>query len=380
MTTSAVALATMSRGNYEPGSFGYEYFPEILEGRERPADFDRVPLSINPVAWQRDTDTITVADVWASDTETVRSQLGTSAQRALERRLTSFSRLLAEKYMLLPQARLIHVVLGEPQGPVDPSQEPQIRDAVEEALDQLDPRLQDIIRRRFGLDTWQVETLEEVGAELRMHRERVRQIETRGLSILRHPNRVHPLEYANTFTLHALARQIPGASVFKRDFPEITTGIVTELGLSESSMAALGWIQIEDGSWRPFNPHAWAGKPYNARDVAEADTTQLDANQQAEIAAKLYRYIRLHRHEAIFEDLLDEVVELSLMNDAVLQNLSIRRTARTAAKLSQLTYSKAVREKQSPISRAARHEHCKAARAKLSMLADELGGLSGDQA
>ncbi len=53
------------------------------------------------------------------------------------------------------------------------------------ALDRLDPRLRDVIDRRFGLTGDTPQTLEEIGRELGITRERVRQLETRALRALR---------------------------------------------------------------------------------------------------------------------------------------------------------------------------------------------------
>jgi RNA polymerase primary sigma factor len=55
------------------------------------------------------------------------------------------------------------------------------------ALEALDPREQYILRARFGLDDGQMQTLEKIGRELRLTRERVRQIEMRALEKLRKP-------------------------------------------------------------------------------------------------------------------------------------------------------------------------------------------------
>jgi RNA polymerase primary sigma factor len=54
-----------------------------------------------------------------------------------------------------------------------------------EALDQLEPRLRDVLERRFGLANGQTQTLERIGQELGITRERVRQLETRALKELR---------------------------------------------------------------------------------------------------------------------------------------------------------------------------------------------------
>jgi RNA polymerase primary sigma factor len=54
-----------------------------------------------------------------------------------------------------------------------------------EALDQLNPRMKHVVVRRFGLDGQPSQTLEDVGTDLGITRERVRQLETRALRELR---------------------------------------------------------------------------------------------------------------------------------------------------------------------------------------------------
>jgi len=54
-----------------------------------------------------------------------------------------------------------------------------------EALDRLNPRMRHVLQRRFGLDGERPQTLEEVGTDLGITRERVRQLETRALRELR---------------------------------------------------------------------------------------------------------------------------------------------------------------------------------------------------
>ena len=54
-----------------------------------------------------------------------------------------------------------------------------------EAIERLNPRMKYVVLRRFGLDGLPPQTLEEVGTELGITRERVRQLETRALRELR---------------------------------------------------------------------------------------------------------------------------------------------------------------------------------------------------
>ena len=61
-------------------------------------------------------------------------------------------------------------------------------DDVERLLGPLDPREREILLLRFGLDRGEPRTLEEVGAHFHLTRERIRQIEARAISKLRHPS------------------------------------------------------------------------------------------------------------------------------------------------------------------------------------------------
>lgn len=64
---------------------------------------------------------------------------------------------------------------------------------LEEMIDELSPRTQYIIRHRFGIGTGRERTLEDLGREHGLTRERIRQIEAKGLAKLRHPGRVKAL-------------------------------------------------------------------------------------------------------------------------------------------------------------------------------------------
>jgi RNA polymerase primary sigma factor len=64
-----------------------------------------------------------------------------------------------------------------------------LTEAIEEALEELNARERAVVRLRFGLDDGQTHTLEEVGKEFGVTRERIRQIESKTLAKLRHPTR-----------------------------------------------------------------------------------------------------------------------------------------------------------------------------------------------
>ena len=64
---------------------------------------------------------------------------------------------------------------------------------LDEVLDTLTEREQKVLRLRFGMDDGRARTLEEVGKEFDVTRERIRQIEAKALRKLRHPSRSRKL-------------------------------------------------------------------------------------------------------------------------------------------------------------------------------------------
>ena len=78
--------------------------------------------------------------------------------------------------------------------PADMATKTMLVQAVEEALGELSEREQEIVRMRFGLDDGQAKTLEDVGREFGVTRERIRQIEAKTLAKLRHPMRSQKLK------------------------------------------------------------------------------------------------------------------------------------------------------------------------------------------
>ncbi len=73
--------------------------------------------------------------------------------------------------------------------PADAASLRMLRTGVEEVLDTLTPRERRVLLHRFGLLNGQEMTLEEVGKRFGLTRERIRQIEAKGLQKLRHPSR-----------------------------------------------------------------------------------------------------------------------------------------------------------------------------------------------
>ena len=69
-----------------------------------------------------------------------------------------------------------------------------LKEQLVEVLSTLTDREQKVLRLRFGLDDGRARTLEEVGKEFNVTRERIRQIEAKALRKLRHPSRSRKLK------------------------------------------------------------------------------------------------------------------------------------------------------------------------------------------
>lgn len=68
-----------------------------------------------------------------------------------------------------------------------------LREQIKQVLDSLAPKEKEIVLMRFGLDDGRIKTLKEIGEIFNISRERVRQIETKALSKLKHPSRTRQL-------------------------------------------------------------------------------------------------------------------------------------------------------------------------------------------
>jgi RNA polymerase primary sigma factor len=82
--------------------------------------------------------------------------------------------------------------------PLDAATNQLLKEQLDHVLDSLDGREERVLRLRFGLDDGRQRTLEEVGNEFGLTRERIRQIESHALRKLRHPSRSRKLrEFAS---------------------------------------------------------------------------------------------------------------------------------------------------------------------------------------
>ena len=79
------------------------------------------------------------------------------------------------------------------ENPVDYTTRIVLREQLDEVLDTLTDREENVLRLRFGLDDGKMRTLEDVGKVFNVTRERIRQIEAKALRKLRHPSRSKPL-------------------------------------------------------------------------------------------------------------------------------------------------------------------------------------------
>ncbi|MBR5295872.1 MAG: RNA polymerase sigma factor RpoD [Clostridia bacterium] len=78
--------------------------------------------------------------------------------------------------------------------PADAASYAMLREHLDEVLHTLTPREMQVLKLRFGFDDGRTRTLEEVGKEFNITRERIRQIEAKALRKLRHPSRAKKLK------------------------------------------------------------------------------------------------------------------------------------------------------------------------------------------
>ena len=85
------------------------------------------------------------------------------------------------------------VIFGNVGSPVDAVIDTNVRDETANILKTLSPKEEKVIRLRFGIGCEREHTLEEIGQEFDVTRERIRQIEAKALRQLRSPERARHL-------------------------------------------------------------------------------------------------------------------------------------------------------------------------------------------
>ena len=83
---------------------------------------------------------------------------------------------------------------GNTLAPAEAALHDSMRDVVKDVLDSLTPREAKVLRMRFGVEMSTDHTLEEVGKQFDVTRERIRQIEAKALRKMRHPSRSDKLK------------------------------------------------------------------------------------------------------------------------------------------------------------------------------------------
>ena len=113
---------------------------------------------------------------------------------------------MEEKPETSEEERLLRAIFGERVQPVPPRPlSPEEKEAREkrqqdlktklgEVLDSLPEREKKVLELRFGLTDGYARTLEEIGKQFKVTRERIRQIEAKGLRKMRHPVRIQHVQ------------------------------------------------------------------------------------------------------------------------------------------------------------------------------------------
>ena len=78
--------------------------------------------------------------------------------------------------------------------PAEAASQTLLKEQLADVLKTLTPREEKVLRLRFGIEDGHTRTLEEVGKEFNVTRERIRQIEAKALRKLRHPSRSKKLK------------------------------------------------------------------------------------------------------------------------------------------------------------------------------------------
>ena len=127
--------------------------------------------------------------------EEIAEKLGTTVDKVIEVQRISQDPISLESKMGHEEDSKIGDLIPDESAlsPQDIAQQNMLKEQLMSVLETLTPREQKVIRLRYGLDDAHPRTLEEVGREFSVTRERIRQIEAKALRKLRHPSKLKRL-------------------------------------------------------------------------------------------------------------------------------------------------------------------------------------------
>ena len=127
--------------------------------------------------------------------EEIAARLGTTVEKVIEVQRISQDPISLESKMGNEEDSKIGDLIPDESAlsPQDIAQQNMLKEQLMSVLETLTPREQKVIRLRYGLDDAHPRTLEEVGREFSVTRERIRQIEAKALRKLRHPSKLKRL-------------------------------------------------------------------------------------------------------------------------------------------------------------------------------------------
>lgn len=306
------AMLTLTRQAYPEGSIGHQLFPEALEGRIRPVTFADAPLNLARVqtATLMAAGIETIGDLMQMNADQAVALLPEKSQAGFQEKVQGRLDVLAEKFILTPHARLIQAALREEQGPVGPEEEPQIVRYVEMALSQLRPRDRHILSLRFGLDGSPAKSLGDTGDYYALSRERIRQIESKALSMIRHSSRRDTLDEVSVFPTSSIARS--AGYTYRRALP-LETRKKFDIELSPEANAVIADLAVRTSN----TTEAYRARQYRfARDagsVSELIIPEGNEEVTVEIIQKFQRFVRVNKHFHIFGRLLIDIAALSAL-------------------------------------------------------------------
>lgn len=125
----------------------------------------------------------------------IAERLGTTVEKVIEVQRISQEPISLESKMGHEEDSKIGDIIPDENAlsPQEIAQQNMLKEQLMSVLETLTPREQKVIRLRYGLDDAHPRTLEEVGREFSVTRERIRQIEAKALRKLRHPSKLKKL-------------------------------------------------------------------------------------------------------------------------------------------------------------------------------------------